>query len=160
MDKIYLGIITSFHGLKGEIKIKSDFSYKEDAFKINNIIIIDDKTYKIKSYRRHKDYEMITLDGYNTIDDVLFLKNKKVYIDKDELSLDKDKHLDTDYIGLNVIYNKKEVGKIIDIYKITFKKKIIVVEYKTREVLVPFELIRNIDFSLGQVEIENVEGLF
>lgn len=160
MDLIYIGKITSFHGVKGEIRIKSDFEYKEKAFQIDNSIYIDNKPYQIKSYRRHKEYEMITIEGYNDLNSVLFLKNKKVYIDKDVLDLKKEQLLDQDYIGLTVISDKKEIGTIKNIYKTSLKKKILVVEYKEKEVLIPFELIKNIDIEKKKIDIEYVEGLF
>ena len=112
MDKIYIGKITSFHGIKGEIRIKSDFLYKEQAFKVNNIIYIDNINYKIISYRRHKDYEMIMLEGFNDLNSVMFLKNKEVYIAKEELNLKDNLLVDEDYIGLDVIMNDKNYGKV------------------------------------------------
>ncbi len=160
MDLIYIGKITSFHGVKGEIRIKSDFDYKEKAFKIGNNIYMDNKTYTIKSYRRHKDYEMITIEGYNDLNSVSFLKNKKVYIDKNTLHLEKKELLEKDYIGLQVISNEKDFGFVKNIYKISLKKKIFVVEYKEKEVLIPFELIKKIDIENKKIYIEYVEGLF
>lgn len=157
---IYIGKITSFHGVKGEIRIKSDFEYKEKAFQVGKKVIIEQKEYKIKSYRRHKDYEMITLDDYNSLNDVMFLKNKKVYMKEEELNLESEEHLDQDYKNLVVFYNNKEMGIVKDVYKITRKKKIIVVEYKEKEVYVPFELIESVDFENKKINIKYIEGLF
>lgn len=157
---IYIGKITSFHGVKGEIRIKSDFEYKEKAFQVGKKVIIEQKEYKIKSYRRHKDYEMITLDDYNSLNDVMFLKNKKVYMEEEELNLESEEHLDQDYKNLVVFYNNKEMGIVKDVYKITRKKKIIVVEYKEKEVYVPFELIESVDFENKKINIKYIEGLF
>ena len=36
MEKVYLGKVTATHGIKGELKIKSNFTYKEKAFRIGN----------------------------------------------------------------------------------------------------------------------------
>ena len=79
MNKVMLGKYVNTHGIKGEIRIKSNFPYKSKVFKINNEIIINDVPYIIKSYRVHKDYDMITLDGINSINDIPFPKNTKVY---------------------------------------------------------------------------------
>ncbi len=160
MDKIYIGKITSFHGIKGEIRIKSDFLYKEQAFKVNNIIYIDNINYKIISYRRHKDYEMIMLEGFNDLNSVMFLKNKEVYIAKEELNLKDNLLVDEDYIGLDVIMNDKNYGKVKKIYKISLKKRILVVEYKEKEILVPFELIEKVDINNKKIFIKYLEGLF
>ena len=51
MEKIYIGKIVSTHGIKGELKILSDFDYKSKVFVVGKKIIIDDKEYTIKSYK-------------------------------------------------------------------------------------------------------------
>ena len=73
MNNVYIGKVVNTHGIKGEIRILSDFPYKDKVFLIDNEIIIGNNKYIIKSYRVHKGYDMVTLDGYNDINDVLFL---------------------------------------------------------------------------------------
>ena len=157
MEKIYLGKITSFHGIKGEIRIISDFDYIDEAFKIGNRIFIEEEEHIIKSYRKHKNYKMITIDDYSNINEVLYLRNKRVYIDREVLNI--DKILDTDLIGMKVFVNNVEKGIIKNIEKITLKKKIIVVEYRQKEILVPYEFLENINKEEGYVNIKNIEGL-
>ena len=41
MKKIYVGKIVNTHGIKGELRILSDFDYKEKVFQVNNKLIID-----------------------------------------------------------------------------------------------------------------------
>ena len=67
MDKVYVGKIVSTHGIKGEIRILSNFQFKSKVFVVGKKIIIDDKDYVIKSYRHHKNFEMVTLNEYNDI---------------------------------------------------------------------------------------------
>ena len=87
MNKVYIGKIVNTHGIKGEIRLLSDFPFKDKVFVVGNNILVDDIEYKINSYRRHKMFDMITLDGYNNINDVLFLLKKDVYFDEDNLIL-------------------------------------------------------------------------
>ena len=49
MNKVYLGFITSTHGIKGEIKIKSSFEYKDKAFKPGNKVYIEKEELKLDS---------------------------------------------------------------------------------------------------------------
>ena len=98
MKKVYIGKITSTHGIKGEVKIKSNFLYKDKVFKVGNNLIIDDKSYSIKSYRVHKGFDMVLLNDYNDINEVLFLLKKDVYFDYDSLKLDDNQVLDSDLI--------------------------------------------------------------
>ena len=69
MDKVYIGKIVSTHGIKGEIRILSDFPFKDKVFVVGNKLIIDDKEYEIKSYRVHKNFDMVTLNDYHDINE-------------------------------------------------------------------------------------------
>ena len=154
MNKVILGKYVNTHGIKGEIRIKSNFPYKSKVFKIDNEIIINDNIYKIKSYRVHKEYDMITLDGINSINDIPFPKNTKVFIDRDKY-LSKKEYLDSDLIGF-IVYNSKLEREVTGIYYINDKKKLI----ETKEGYIPFELVKNIDLDNKRILIEEVEGLW
>ena len=152
MNKIAIGKYVTTHGIKGEIRIKSDFNEKEKIFKVGNEIIID-KPYIITSYRVHKGYDMVTLENINSINDIPFLKNTKVYIDRDKY-LDKFDYLDSDLIGF-IVYNSKIEREITGISYINDTKKLI----ETKEGYIPFELIKNVDLENKRIEIGEVDGL-
>ena len=154
MNKAYLGKYVNTHGLKGEIRIKSNFPYKSKVFVVDNEIIVNDKTYVIKSYRVHKGYDMVTLEGINDINMIPFPKNTKVYIDRDKYLL-KNEYLDSDLIGF-IVYNSKIEREITDIFYINDTKKLI----KTKESYIPFELVKNIDLENKRIEIGEVDGLW
>lgn len=160
MNKIYIGKIVSTHGIKGEIRILSDFEFKENAFKVNSDIIIDDKIYKINSYRKHKNFDMITLDGYTNINDILFLMKKNVYKDKDNLMLDENQILDDDLLKYKVIDQNNNCGTIEEIFFASPTNKILRVMFE-KEVLIPFSspMIKKIDISKKVIEVELIEGM-
>lgn len=160
MEEVYIGKIVNTHGIKGEIRILSDFLYKEKAFKTGTNIIIDSKTYQITSYRRHKSFDMITLDGYTNINDVLFLKGKNVYKKKCELHLLENEILDSDLISFQVIDKNRNCGIIKEIFYASSTNKIIRVEFAS-EVLIPLSspMIKKIDPKKKQIEVELIEGM-
>ena len=153
MKRIVIGKYVNTHGIKGEIRIKSNFPYKDKVFKIGNEIIID-KPYTITSYRVHKEYDMVTLEGINSINDIIHLKNSLVYIERDKY-LDNNDYLDTDLIGFKLINNELDLV-VTDISYINDKKKLLVSENK----LIPFELIDKIDYSNKIIFIKDVMGLW
>ena len=153
MNKIVLGKYVNTHGIKGEIRIKSNFPYKDKVFKINNEIIINNNPYIIKSYRVHKDYDMVTLDRINSINDIPFPKNTLVYIDRDKF-LNKNDYLDSDLIGF-IVYNSKIMKEVLDILYINDTKKLI----KVDNGYIPFELVKNIDLENRKILVEDVDGL-
>ena len=67
MDLIYIGKLVNTHGIKGEVRIISDFKYKKNIFKKDSQIVIDNVKYIIESYRQHKIYDMVTLKNINSI---------------------------------------------------------------------------------------------
>ena len=153
MNKIVLGKYVNTHGIKGEIRIKSNFPYKSRVFKIGNEIIINDIVYVIKSYRVHKEYDMVTLEGINSINEIPFPKNIKVFVDRDKYLTEKD-YLDSDLIGF-IVYNSKIEREVTDIIYLTDTKKLI----KTSEGYIPFELVEDIDLSNKRIKIGEVDGL-
>jgi len=160
MNKIYIGKIVSTHGIKGELKILSDFQFKDKVFKINNKLIIDDKDYTIKSYRVHKKFDMVTLDNYNDINQVLFLLKKKVYFDKDNLELDNNEILDSDLISYKVMTTDGKKGIIKDIFYASSDNKVIRCLFD-REVLIPYNSPMIIDINKEEklLVVELIEGM-
>ena len=160
MELVYIGKIVSTHGIKGELRIISDFQYINKVFVIGNSLIIDNKTYLIKSYRHHKIYEMVTLNDYKNINEVEFLIGKKVYIDKDMLNLDENEVLDSDLLKFNAIIDNKSFS-IRDVFTSGGTNKLIRINYKDKEILVPLNspMIKKIDKMRKEIYIELIEGM-
>ncbi|MBR4618935.1 MAG: 16S rRNA processing protein RimM [Bacilli bacterium] len=158
MELVYLGKITSTHGIKGELKIKSNFEYKEEALKPGNDIVINGQKYNIKTYRRHKDYEMVTLDNYKNINDVLFLLKQDVYIDKQ--ALNDNLILDNDLLTYSVFIDDK-IGNIKEIFFASKTNKILRITIDNKEILVPYskEFIKKINKKEKKIYIELIDGM-
>ena len=109
-NMLKIGKYVNTHGIKGEIRILSDFSRKDLIFIPNFKIYIDNKEYIIKTYRKHKNYDMITLEGINNINDIIDLKGSSVYINRDDIK----EFIDEDLYDYKIVYKDKEY-KIIDI---------------------------------------------
>ncbi len=153
MTKVVLGKYANTHGIKGEIRIISNFPYKSKVFQKGNKIIIDNHDYYINTYRVHKDFDMITLDGIDDINKIPFSKNIFVYIEKEDY-LDKRDYLDSDLIGF-LVYNSELDCEVSDILYLNKKKKLLDCHGK----LIPFELIEKIDFDNKKIKIMEVAGL-
>ncbi len=140
MNKLYIGKIVNTHGIKGELRIKDNLTKKqrEEIFKVGSNLIIDEKSYKITSYRVHKDYDMVTFLGFNNINDVMFLKGKKVYKSKNEINLNNEDILDSELITYEVKTTDNIDGKILDIEETGNNYKILRLLIDNNEVLVPY----------------------
>ena len=160
MGNIYIGKIVSTHGIKGELKILSDFQFKDKVFVVGNKLIIDDKSYEIKSYRHHKNFEMVTLDDYEDINEVLFLLKKKVYFNEEELSLNDNEIMDEDLMSFKILTNDGKEGKIVDIFYASKTNKILRAMFD-KEILIPFNspMLKSISKEKREVIVELVDGM-
>ena len=160
MNKVKIGRIVSTHGIKGEIKIISDFPYKERVFIIGNKLLIDDVSYEINSYRVHKNYDMVTFKGFNNINDIFFLIKKDVYVLKEDLKLDSNEILDEDLINFEVLTKEGKRGIIKEIFKASEKNKILRVQLE-KEILIPMNspMIVSIDKEKKRIIIQLIDGM-
>ncbi|MCI9110917.1 MAG: 16S rRNA processing protein RimM [Bacilli bacterium] len=150
---ICLGKLVNTHGLKGEVRIISDFKYKSVVFKKGSHLFIDGEELVINTYRVHKDYDMVTFDGITNIDDVLKYKGKKVYIKKEDFNF--DGILNEDLIGLPVYGDGKKIGNVTDVYK-NVNQELIEVE---KDILIPYVPAFIKSISKEKIEINVIEGL-
>lgn len=162
-DFIYIGKIVNTHGIKGEIRILSDFEKKDKVFIKGMPIYIGRKKEKevINTYRHHKNFEMITMNGYFDINQVLRYKGLYVYIKKEDLHLEDGEYLETDLIDLTVIVDNEEKGVITDI-RDSGHNKFLVIKTDSQEVFVPYqkEFISSVDFANNKVVITPIKGMF
>lgn len=158
MEYVCIGKLVNTHGIKGEVKLLSNFEYKDKAFVVGmNFYIGEDKEkVTVNSYRHHKVFDMVTFKEYNYINDVLKFKNKLVYVLKPDLALDNNSILDRDYIGMNAYYEGVLVGKVNDIIDNNgYKLMLIGTKF------VPFnkEFISSVSVTKNELILKNVEGL-
>lgn len=148
---IKIGKYVNTHGIKGEIKIISDFDRKDKAFIKGNTLIINNISYTIKSYRRHKMFDMITFLEINDINQIENLKGNDVYLKRTDLKLEKDEIIYKDLIGLVLIENNKELGQVID-YVYNNKQMLLKVK-GVKEFYVPYNehFIDKVDINKKQI---------
>lgn len=160
MDNVYIGKVVATHGIKGELRILSDFPFKEKVFVVGNKLLIDEKEYCIQSYRVHKGFDMVTLDNYSNINEVLFLLKKKVYFSKENLKLSDNEILDDDLVLYDIYTTDGKKGKIVEIFKASEKNKIMRVLFD-KEVLIPMlsPIIKKIDKKEKQVVVQLIDGM-
>jgi len=163
MKYVLIGKIVNTHGLKGEVRILSSFKYKNKVFipKMKIYIGKDKIEEIITTYRHHKIFEMITMNGYNNIDEVLKYKGDYVFINRDDLHLDKNEYLDEDIIGLNVYTDNKCLGKVSKIENHN-GNEILMVKNNDKFYLIPynFDIIQDINLDLRTINVKNIPGLF
>ena len=156
MNKIYLGTIINTFGIKGYLKISSSFELIDKAFKINNIIIIDNKKYKITDYKKHKNFHLIKLDDLDNINKRIDYFNKEKYIKREKLNLKKEKYLYQELIGLDIYENNINIGIVTEVFN--GENPLIKVDDKFY-IPIKGNYITKVDLKNNKIIVNNVKGL-
>lgn len=162
MKYVLIGKLVNTHGLKGEVKILSDFKYKSKVFIPGMKIYIgkEKQEEEIVTYRHHKIFDMITIKGYDNIDQVLKYKGDYVFVNKDDIKLSENEYLDEDIIGLDVYVNNKNIGTVRKIENHNGNE--ILVVHGEKDCLIPynFDIIENVNLEKKEMRVKNIVGLF
>lgn len=116
-EMILIGKSTSTFGIKGELKVRSDFNYLDKAYKIGNVILINNIEHKISGVRYHKNHVLLKIDNLENINDVLDYVGYNIYIKRSDLNLSSNEYLDSDLINSDVINDGINLGKVIDVIR-------------------------------------------
>ena len=112
-EMIYIGKTV---GIKGELKVISDFEYCDKAYKVGNKVLINNIEHIISSIRYHKNYVLLKIDNLNNINDILKYVGFNIYIKRLDLNLSKDEFLYKDLINSEVVdEDDTKLGKIIEV---------------------------------------------
>lgn len=160
MNYVYIGDLVNTHGIKGEVRILSDFELKDQVFKKDFKLYIG-RNYEeetIRTYRKHKTFDMVTLVEIDDINDVLGYKGDRVYVNRDDLKI-KD-YISQDLIGLNTYIDDKLIGPVKQVMK-SKAHDIIVITGKNKNHMVPRvkEFIKEVNLKEKILVINNIEGL-
>ena len=164
MDEyVYIGKIVNTHGINAELRLLSDFKYKDRVFLENRKIYIGEDHIEetINSYRHHKVFDMITLKGYTNINEVLKYLKKEVYVKRYDLSLNTDDYLDEDLIGMKVLLDNGDAGTVVAIANNGGNNKTFELLINGKKVFIPYhkDFIKSINLDNKIIELNTIEGL-
>lgn len=161
MKYVLVGKLVNTHGLKGEVRILSDFKYKDRVFKKGMKIYLGKEKIceKIVSYRHHKIFEMIMMDGYSDISDVLKYKGEYVFINREDLVLNGGEYLDEEIVGLKVFVSDREIGVVKRIDKHGINEVLVVKGDKDYLIPYSFEIIIDVNLEKRMIKIKDIKGL-
>ena len=156
MELVNIGRIVNTHGIKGELRILSDFRYKDKVFKKGVKLYVGKKKeeFIINTYRHHKVFDMVTFDGYTNINEVLYLKGLNVYVDIDSIDLDGEFYAEK-LLGFEAYYEDKLIGTVTEVLNEPASFVIRVNE----KILIPYvdNFIEKIEE--GKIYFKNIGGL-
>lgn len=166
MKKQYLeaGKIVTTHGIKGEIKIMPYTDYPELLCEFDRLFLgKNHEEINVERSRVFKNMVIAKLEGYDTPEAAEKLRNKILYMHRDDLELDEDTYFIQDLIGIEVSDDDSGFvyGKITDVMQ-TGANDVYVIQGKDREYLIPAipEVVITTDIDENTMTIRPLEGLF
>ena len=135
-ELIIVGKVINFFGIKGELKVKSNFDKKERVFKIGNNILINNEPLKITSVRIHKNNYLIRVNDINDINLITKYIGFNVYFKKSDLGLTDNEYILEELIGATVMDGNENIGEVLEIYT-SSNMNYIKVEYSNKTYLIP-----------------------
>lgn len=161
MDYVYVGKIVNTHGIKGELRIKSNFDKKDLVFKPGFTLYIGEGfvSEKITTYRVHKEFDMVNFEGYDNINQVLNYLKMNVYVKRSDLELNKDEYILDDLVGLNVIENGEMLGKVSEIVYNGINILLSVSGQKDFYIPKNGNFIKKVNLEEGIIEVQDAKGL-
>ena len=166
MKKEFLeaGKIVTTHGIRGEVKIMPYTDTPELLAEFDRLFIGKDRNELIIEHSRvFKNMVIAKIEGVDTPEDAEKLRNKMLFMHRDDLELDDDTYFIQDLIGMEVrdadsgfVY-----GKIDDVMQ-TGANDVYVIKGSDREYLVPAiaDVIVSTDIDSDIMTIRPMEGLF
>ena len=160
-----VGVITSTHGVRGEVKV---FPTTDDAkrFKTLKKVILDGREpleLSIEQVKFFKNMVILKFKGYDNINDVETWRQRDLLITRDQaVELKEDEYFITDLIGLTVVNEEEAVlGRVKDVLE-TGANDVYVVELTGgKELLLPAikDCILNVDLEGGRMKVHVLDGL-
>jgi 16S rRNA processing protein RimM len=109
------GRIVNTHGIRGEVRIQPWSDSPEFLLGIRNFYI-DGRGYTPELARVHKDMVIVKFEGIDDINSAMALKNKVVFIDRNDIALEEDSYFIQDIVGLPVFaINGTELGLLTEV---------------------------------------------
>ena len=165
-ERFRVGVITSAHGLRGEVKV---YPTTDDPhrFSLLKEIILDqgntEKVLRIKNVRFFKNMVILKFDGLDRIEDVQAFIKKDLLIDrKDALPLAEGEYYIPDLIGLTVVdEDSLPLGQIVDVLQTAANDVYVVRDQAGKEFMIPkiSECILDTDPEAGIMKVHLLPGL-
>lgn len=165
-ERLQVGVISSTHGVRGEVKVFPTTDDVQRFKKLKEVILVTEKTekiLKITSVKFFKQFAILKFDGIDTLNDVEVYKGASLFVDrKNAVKLQKDEYFIADLIDLVVVdENGNEIGTLIDVMRTGANDVYIVKNEEGKEMLFPAikECILDVDFKKKKMTVHVMDGL-
>lgn len=158
------GKIVNTHGIAGEVKVQSWCDSPEVLLEFDTLYFAPDQPVKVLNAYVHKGNVIMRLDGVRSCDDAEALRNRILYLNRDDVDLPDDLVFIQDMIGLE-IYDERlgeVVGTLRDVLTANPAHDMYEIDRPDGSTaLVPAcaPFLQSVDLDAGRITIRSIEGL-
>ena len=165
-DMLRVGVISSTHGVRGEVKV---FHTTDDPARFEDLetVFLDTGRDKLKleisGVKFFKNMVILKFKGYDNINDIEKYRGKDLWITRDQaVPLGEDENFVADLIGLSVVTDQGETLGVMKDVMFTGANDVYVVERENgKELLLPAikDCILDVDLEEGVMTVHVLDGL-
>ena len=164
-DILQVGIITSTHGVRGEVKVYP--TTDTDRFLDLEYVLLDTgrekRRLEIENVKYFKNLVILKFKGINNINDIEMYKQRELWIRREDAQeLEDDEYYIADLIGMDVVLEDgSKFGTLKDVMETGANDVYIVEDMKGEEVLLPAikDCILDVDVETNTMTIHLMKGL-
>ena len=165
-DLLQVGIITSTHGVRGEVKVYPTTDDPRRFRRLKEVVLDTGKekmNLEIEGVKFFKQFVILKFKGLDNINDIEKYRQKSLYVTrKNAVRLQRDEYFIADLIGLKVQdEDGKELGTVKDVIE-TGANDVYEVEMADgKRLTMPAikQCILNVDVENGTMQVHVLEGL-
>ena len=165
-DLLQVGVITTTHGVRGEVKV---FPTTDDAnrFKKLKKVILDtgkeQLDLEITQVKFFKNLVILKFKGIDNINDIEKYKGKSLYVTRENaVKLKKNEYFIADLIGLKAVSEDgTELGKITDVLQTGANDVYVIKKTGEEDLLLPAikDCVKEVDIEGGKMVVHVLPGL-
>ena len=165
-DLLQVGVITSTHGVRGEVKI---FPTTDDPARFKKLkkVILDigkeNLELEIAGVKFFKNMVILKFKEFDNINDVEKYRQKKLFVTRENaVKLKKDEYFIADLIGLTVWTDEgEELGELTDVLQTGANDVYAIRMLDGEEVLIPAikDCVKEVDVEGGKMTVHLLPGL-
>lgn len=163
---LQVGIISSTHGVKGEVKVFPTTDDKKRFKELKNILLDTEKemlTLEIESVKFFKQFAILKFKGYDHINEIEKYKGKPLFVTRENaVRLKKDEYFIADLIGMKVENEDSSFSGILkDVIETGANDVYTVLCSDGKEVMIPAikECILSVDLESNEMKVHLLDGL-
>lgn len=156
LEFIEAGEIVSTHGIRGDVKVLPWVDSPELLLDFERVKI-GSADYKVENCRVQKTCNLMKLQGVDTVEDAMTLRGKTIHLYREDI--DPDVIFAAELIGMTVVEDGKELGKITDVLDYPGNKVYVV--KGEHEYMIPAvkAFILSTDMENEIMEVKTIEGM-